>query len=183
MKLQTQDWGYELPVYINDPPVARSSAEIKQLAAGSETVLRHVRMYTGSMAVGHTSLAATVEIADETLQSYAEACGATLVEHSWGLYPSRINRPNYRPHKLEPINMSLVAEVTSIPGCKVIHEEDSEPLYDILFDNLRAFERLKEGIIWTDAKPNQFALHSNNGLSQLILIDIEPMLGIKPMSL
>lgn len=124
----------------------------------------------------------TIESVDRHFTFLANAIGATVIEHDWGLMRRSSERRGYYP-ELERFGIEeylLAARVPVLAGRPVLFSVDpySYPLQKNL---TQASETYVQNEGWTTDADwlNQFTVHTQNGTSKLVLHDIEPRIKTK----
>jgi len=159
----------ELPLY-SGQVIAESKSDMEARAA-DPTSKRMLRNIVASLRYSNIiSLGEFLERADQTFETIAAACGASVVDHKWGLATSPADKHHNwaigQALDILPIDYRLIADV------EVLH--NTIPLSPRLAMELNGVvNRLKPGpddLKWDDMGAHQFLEHE----SGLVLVDIEP---------
>jgi len=164
----------DLPLYNPSEPILNPGrGEHLHLPSYQTTFLRNIRIW-GNAFIDRT-LSESLQIADESFEEAAEASGAKVPWHQWGLQELRGTRLPYQEHPgLIPEGYRLVAEVAVV---------DQETIYAHKDTHAQIIQGLGNYIlsgssqaVWEDADTTQFVSGTDRylGRTGLWLVDIEP---------
>lgn len=170
MPAYVMNLGLELPIFDDlELPQALTKAEIRN-ASNLETdrFIRRIRCvpFTGAL-----SLKETLRRTSETLEDAAEMCGATVIDHSWGLLSLDAMNTYYRGACID--SYGIVANVEVIR--QLTHPTD---IQESEIDNglYRYSKETGHSFRWLDRGIHQFSRgESAISGSGLFLIDIDPV--------
>ncbi len=107
-------------------------------------------------------LVEALEASDNALAKVANACGAMVIDHEWGLARTR----TYDIDLLPP-STTLVAKVPLLRSISKPSEEEVSDLTKIIHSYQVSSQ---DTWLWDDADPRQFIKQGSN----LVIVDIEP---------
>lgn len=180
--------GRTFPVYPTES-VIWSGGDIctKAREASTPTIVRGIRVDPWTI----FNLNKLLRVADDIFESVANDCGATVVEHQWGLarapLPLRYSNRGCisYTHSSLPLGMSLVAEVAIHHDAINVwdikdaqYEELSSRIEEVVYSHRWTSPRSND-YVWTDGKSSQFMAEPQAQGYKLILTDIEPLIACK----
>lgn len=175
--------GRSLPVYpISEVAWGSKAIKAKAREPEAQDFIRGVRVDPWVT----FNLNILLKTADRVFEEVARACGATVVDHVWGLAQTPLalryryyNDDAYYSHRSLPLGMSLVAQVALAPNITNLHNLSDEryaTLSSRINDAVHT-HRQESSYVWTDGHPDQFMAVTAPDAAQpeeLILTDIEP---------
>lgn len=169
--------GVELPIYPADTPVVREPWELPR-DDPRKRLIRTVSVVAPEE--DYTDIYNVLETTDRELTAIAEACGAVVADHSWGLFPvagkdSRVI-DRYSPHQLQylgiPVGYMVIANVEWISNSERLI--DNLPLRQQVVGGIKDYYEDPSAVKQGDIKPEQFI--GRPGFSELVYVDVEPYL-------
>lgn len=175
--------GIEIPIFNPETQVVNLISD--PLEQDGETFVRGVRAAPGSDKY-FRDLPEYLDFADEELKTAADACGAQVVPHEWGLFelpdnaPRRLTHFSEHNHNIVPEGYILVAETELIREISwVLNLGDKIDVNN----GIRAYSQSKKpgDLMFTDNYSHQYAsgvTMSSKGKRVLWLVDIDLEIGL-----